>query len=82
LINIFVFLGIIGVSLIIIAYFLLQINKLSSNSLIFSLLNFFGSFLILISLFDEWNLPSFIIEIFWMLISLIGIIRALKKQLS
>jgi len=79
LINIFILSGIIGVSLIVIAYFLLQINKLSSNSLIFSLLNFFGSFLILISLFDEWNLPSFIIEIFWMLISLIGIIKALKK---
>jgi len=79
LINIFILAGIIGVSLIVIAYFLLQINKLSSNNLMFSLLNFFGSFLILISLFDEWNLPSFIIEIFWMLISLIGIIKALKK---
>jgi len=77
--NIFVFLGIVGVSLIIIAYFLLQINKLSSQSLMFSLLNFIGSFLILISLFDEWNFPSFIIEIFWMLISLIGIIKALKR---
>jgi len=77
--NIFVFLGIVGVSLIVIAYFLLQINKLSSQSLMFSLLNFIGSFLILISLFDEWNLPSFIIEIFWMLISLIGIIKALKR---
>jgi len=79
LINIFVFLGIMGVGLIIIAYFLLQINRLSSQSLMFSLLNFFGSFLILLSLFDEWNLPSFIIEIFWMLISLIGIVRALKS---
>jgi len=79
LINIFIFSGIIGVALIIIAYFLLQINKLSSNSLTFSVLNFLGSFLILISLFDEWNLPSFIIEIFWILISLIGIVKALKK---
>ena len=79
MINIFVFLGIMGVGLIIIAYFLLQINRLSSQSLMFSLLNFFGSFLILLSLFDEWNLPSFIIEIFWMLISLIGIVRALKS---
>jgi len=79
LINIFIFSGIIGVALIIIAYFLLQINKLSSNSLTFSVLNFLGSFLILISLFDEWNLPSFIIEIFWILISLIGTVKALKK---
>jgi len=78
--NLLVFLGIIGVSFILIAYFLLQINKLASNSLIFSLLNFFGSLLILISLFDEWNLPSFIIEIFWMLISLIGIVKALKNR--
>ena len=80
MINIFILSGIIGVTLIVIAYFLLQINKLSSQSLMFSILNFFGSFLILISLFDEWNLPSFIIEIFWMLISLIGIIKALKNK--
>ena len=79
MINIFSVIGIIGVSLLIISYFLLQINKISSNSLSFSLINFIGSFLITISLLDEWNLPSFIIEVFWMLISLFGIIKALKN---
>ena len=69
-----------GVSLILIAYFLLQTNKISSDNIKFSLLNFNGSFLIAVSLLDEWNLPSFVIEFFWMLISLIGIYKNFKKN--
>ena len=80
MINIYIVFGIIGVAMIVVAYFLLQINKISSTALIFSLLNFFGSFFIIISLFYEWNLPSFIIEIFWMLISLIGISKYFKNH--
>jgi membrane-bound ClpP family serine protease len=71
--------GLVGVSLIIFTYFLLQINKINSNDLIFSLLNLIGSILIIISLFYKWNLPSFIIEFFWAIISLIGIYKYFKK---
>jgi hypothetical protein len=78
--NVYDLFGIVGVVLIITAYFLLQINKLSSNDIKFSLLNFFGSLLIIVSLFYKWNLPSFIIEFFWMLISVIGIVRYFKNR--
>lgn len=78
--NVYEIYGIIGVILIVVSYFLLQINKISSNDLKFSLMNFFGSLLIIVSLFYNWNLPSFIIEMFWMAISMIGIIKYFKNQ--
>ena len=78
--NVYEIYGIIGVILIVVSYFLLQINKISSNDLKFSLMNFFGSLLIIVSLFYNWNLPSFIIEMFWMAISVIGIVKYFKNQ--
>jgi hypothetical protein len=68
-------LGIIGVLLVLWYYFLLQIGKCTSNSLGFSVGNFIGSILLLISLGFNWNLASVIIEIAWLLISLYGIIK-------
>ena len=69
--------GIIGVILLLISYYLLSVNKLSSQTIRYQLLNFFGSGLILFSLFFDWNTAAVIIEISWMIISLIGIYRCL-----
>ena len=69
--------GIIGVVLVLIAYLLLQIDKLSQDSITFSLLNFVGSIFILTSLYFSWNLPSGIIEIAWLLISFFGLNKAI-----
>ena len=77
------FIGNIGVFLIILGYLLLQINKIKSNDIIYSLLNLIGAILILISLTDEFNLSAFIIEIFWVGISLIGIINyAIRNRIQ
>ena len=69
--------GIVGVVLVLSAYFLLQINKLDSNHVMYSLMNLFGSSLILISLYFNWNLPSGIIEFSWLLISVLGLSKTL-----
>ena len=69
------FVGNIGVFLILLAYLLLQLDKINSQSIRFSMLNAFGALAILISLYFKFNLSAFIIEIFWLLISLVGIIR-------
>ena len=69
--------GIVGVVMVLIVYFLLQINRLSQSALVFSLTNFIGSVLILISLAYHYNLASFVIEVAWLLISLFGVIRCL-----
>jgi hypothetical protein len=75
--------GFIGVLLIVIAYLLLQLDKLPSSSLSFSLLNAAGSLLIMLSLVFKFNVSAFLIEVFWFLISLIGLSKWLiaRKRL-
>ena len=70
--------------LIVIAYLLLQLDKLRSSSLSFSLLNAAGSLLIMLSLIFKFNGSAFLIEVFWFLISLIGLSKwlAARKRLG
>ncbi|MDX1900387.1 MAG: hypothetical protein SFW66_00105 [Gammaproteobacteria bacterium] len=72
--------GLLGVACILIAYFLISTAYVKSNSLKYQLLNFTGAWLILYSLYFHWNLPSVVIEVAWILISIIGIVRALRSN--
>ena len=72
--------GNIGVILLIIAYLMLQLNKLSSNGLAYSLLNAVGASLIIISLLVNFNLSALVIEVFWVLISLLGIYKYFRLK--
>ena len=72
--------GTAGVILIVVAYFLLQVGKLRSESLAFSASNAVGAALILFSLYFEFNAPAALIEAFWLLISLYGVIRYLRRR--
>lgn len=65
--------GIFGVAIVVATYFLLQSQKIDSKGFLYSFLNAFGSLLIMYSLLYNWNLASFVIEIFWILISLYGL---------
>jgi hypothetical protein len=67
--------GNIGVAILIFTYLLLQLNRLAGNGLTYSLLNMLGASLIMISLVANFNLSAFIIEAFWVLISLLGVFR-------
>ena len=73
-------LGTLGVGVIVIAYVLLQIERIRSEQVMYSLLNAIGALLILISLCYSFNLPSFIVEFFWLLISVFGIARTLRRK--
>ena len=72
------FIGNVGVIVILLSYFLLQFDKIDPKSLSYSVLNALGALLICVSLYFNFNLSSFIIEIFWLAISLFGIYRALR----
>lgn len=78
--DIYQWIGFVGMTFVIIAYFLLQINRYTIASLQYQLLNLVGAILLLISLFVHFNLGSFIIEIFWIAITLYGIFKNLKKE--
>ena len=69
--------GIIGVFFILVSYVLLQIEKIRAKSLSYSVINLVGAVLILYSLFYNWNLASVIIEFFWIIISLFGIVKSI-----
>lgn len=82
-INLYYFadiIGIIGVILVLAAYYFLNINRIRPIHMSYLLMNFIGSCLILFSLMFTWNLSSVIIEIAWILISLIGIYRFFFKK--
>jgi len=72
--------GFIGVLLIVVAYLLLQLDKLPSSSPRYSLLNAGGALLIIVSLIFAFNLSAFIVEVFWFLISLLGLWRWLISR--
>jgi len=78
--DLFDLVGFIGVLLIVIGYLLLQLEKLPSSSLSFSLLNAAGSLLITFSLLFKFNVSAFLIEVFWFLISLIGLTKWLAAR--
>lgn len=72
--------GFIGVVLIVIAYLLLQLNKLPSSAPAYSLLNALGALLVIVSLFFDFNLAAFLMEAFWFLISLFGLLRPIVSK--
>lgn len=77
--DIFQWIGFFGMICIVWAYFLLQTNRYSFDSLYYQLLNLTGAILLLISLCVHFNLGSFIIEVFWIIITLYGMYKNKKK---
>jgi hypothetical protein len=74
--------GNIGVLLMVVAYLLLQLEKLSSSAVSYLLLNAVGAVLVIISLMFRFNLSAFLMEAFWLLISLYGLAKPLFARRS
>jgi hypothetical protein len=72
--------GSIGVLIVIITYFLLQTERIKSESIYYSILNAIGSGLIILSLIFNFNLAALIQELFWVLISIYGIAKCFLKK--
>ena len=77
---IFNIIGTSGVILILVAYFMIQSDRLHKHGFAYSFMNLIGSVLIFITLLHTWNLPSVIIEVFWFIISVYGLIRWFKLK--
>ena len=72
--------GMAGVILILIAYLMLQLGKWGGIDLRYTGLNLAGALLIIVSLIYDFNLSAFLMEAAWVLISFVGIYRALAGQ--
>ena len=71
------FVGFAGVSLVVGTYFLSQVGRMDVRQPLYPALNGVGALLILFSLSHTFNAASFVIEMFWLLISGVGLARAL-----
>jgi hypothetical protein len=71
--------GVIGMVCVVFAYFSIERNWFNNKDIKFYVINLIGGILLLISLLINFNLGSFIIEIFWITISMMGIIRHYKN---
>ena len=72
-------LGLLGVVLILLAYFLLQAGRMRGHSLTYQLLNAFGALLVLVSLLYAFNLSAFLMELTWLAVSIYGIFRGRRR---
>jgi len=69
------FAGNIGVALMVLGYLLLQAEKIRSSDLTYSLMNGIGALLVVVSLLYRFNLSAFLVEAFWVLISVYSLIK-------
>jgi hypothetical protein len=67
--------GVIGSIIVIAAYFATQAGWLGASDPRFALANLVGAGLIIFSLMVDWNLAAFVMEVFWILISVFGLAR-------
>jgi hypothetical protein len=72
--------GNIGVVILMLTYLALQLDKIKSADLSYSVLNAVGASLIVASLIVDFNLSALLMEVFWVLISFIGIGRHFRLK--
>lgn len=72
--------GSIGTLIVTAAYFATQMRYLNSDDVRFPVANLVGSLMMVYSLVYAFNLASVLMELFWILISIAGIINYLRRK--
>lgn len=78
--NIADLIGFIGVSLILIAYFLNINNKLDANDLSYILLNLVGAFMACVASVMMKSYPFVLLEGIWTIVSIAGLVKHFRKK--
>lgn len=74
------FIGYTGVALLIITYAMLQLDKIDPKGFWYSFNNLLVAILVTVSLIETPNKPSMVIEFFWFIISVYGIVMFNKRR--
>jgi hypothetical protein len=72
--------GILGTSMVLVAFLLLQSRRLHGNGIAYQLLNLFGAGGVLVSLWDRFNPSVFVLELAWLAISAYGIVQSFRAR--
>ena len=75
LLNPFALAGLLGAGLYAGSYIALQFGRLDGNSVAFTLCNTFAAALVLASLVDQFNTSTLLIQVMWLGVGLVGLIR-------
>jgi len=68
--------GFLGVSFIVGTYFLSQIGRMDARRPLYPAMNGVGAALIIFSLLFAFSAAAFVVEVFWLIISIVGLARA------
>lgn len=71
--------GSFGAVMMVAAYYLLQTGRFDGESRLYYGLNGVGSILIMVSLTMAFNFAAFAIEVFWLAISLMGLLKTRRR---
>ena len=74
--------GNLGVFMVVASYFWMQLGRISGQSVAYSLINAVGAVFILVSLYFKFNLSAVMVEFFWLVISLMGVVLAMRKTVK
>jgi hypothetical protein len=72
--------GLVGVALLVTTYAMLQIDRIDPKGFWYSFNNMVVAMLVSVSLYYTWNTASVVIEVFWFLISVYGIVMYYKRH--
>ena len=72
--------GLSGVALLIVTYALLQLDRIDPKGFWYSFNNMIVAILVSVSLYYTWNTASVVIEVFWFLISVFGLVMYYKRK--
>ena len=72
--------GMLGTLLVLVAYYLLQLEYTDPKGLSYNLINFLGAAFLLFSLCFNFNMASVVMEVFWMGASLIGLWKFWRRE--
>ena len=72
--------GMLGTTMVVGAYFLIQIDRMDAKGLAYNLWNLIGALFLLLSLLVHFNLASFVIELFWIAASVVGLWQVFKRR--
>ncbi|MFZ4540503.1 MAG: CBU_0592 family membrane protein [Rickettsiales bacterium] len=67
--------GLLGVAINLVAYGMLSAGRIKATQTRYQVMNIAGTTGILLSLLVQWNLASFVMNLAWLLISIVGLIR-------
>ena len=72
--------GYIGVALLIVTYAMLQLDRIDPKGFWYSFNNMIVAILVTVSLLYTMNKASMVIEVFWFIISVYGLIMYFKRK--